>query len=72
MDIFHKRHLLHLSFAGYHFIANVHQAMNKNRGHKNTQKKHFLNMEQKNHPLPSKARWPPLRDPTIASLRHSL
>ena len=53
VDIFHKRHPLHLSFAGYHFFVNVQQAKNKNTGHTNAQKtqkqhtkKHFPNKDQ--------------------------
>ena len=74
MDIFHKRHLLHLSFAGYHCFANVQQAKNKNTGHKKaqkTQKKHtqkntFQTKINKNNLIPYEPRWPPLCSPTTA------
>ena len=73
VDIFHKRHPLHLSFAGYHFFANVQQAKNKNTGHTNakkTQKQHKKNTFQtkinKNHLMPYEPCWPPICSPTTA------
>ena len=70
--IFKKRHPLHLSFAVWPLIVNVHEEKNKNTGQKNTQKSAFQTWINKNHLMPYEPRWPPLCGPTTAYLHHSL